>query len=45
MRINTNIGALNAYNNLENTNANLNASLAQLLLQINWRGGNGLVIG
>ena len=30
MRINTNIGALNAYNNLENTNSNLNASLAKL---------------
>ena len=30
MRINTNIGALNAYNNLENTNNNLNDSLAKL---------------
>jgi flagellin len=30
MRINTNIGALNAYNNLENTNSALNASLAKL---------------
>ena len=30
MRINTNIMALNAYNNLENTNGNLNASLAKL---------------
>src|SRR6185437_4528400 len=30
MRINTNIGALNAYNNLENTNGALNDSLAKL---------------
>src|ERR1700690_89786 len=30
MRINTNIGSLNAYNNLENTNSDLNASLAKL---------------
>src|SRR4051794_32735399 len=30
MRINTNIMALNAYNNLENTNGNLNSSLAKL---------------
>ena len=30
MRINTNIGALNAYNNLENTTNNLNDSLAKL---------------
>ena len=30
MRINTNIMALNAYNNLESTNGNLNASLAKL---------------
>jgi flagellin len=30
MRINTNIMALNAYNNLENTNSNLNSSLAKL---------------
>jgi flagellin len=30
MRINTNIGALNAYNNLENTTNNLNESLAKL---------------
>ena len=30
MRINTNIMALNAYNNLENTSANLNSSLAKL---------------
>ena len=30
MRINTNIMALNAYNNLENTNGDLNSSLAKL---------------
>ena len=30
MRINTNIMALNAYNNLENTSSNLNSSLAKL---------------
>ena len=30
MRINTNIMALNAYNNLENTNGSLNSSLAKL---------------
>ena len=30
MRINTNIMALNAYNNLENTSTNLNSSLAKL---------------
>ena len=30
MRINTNIGALNAYNNLEATNSRLNSSLAKL---------------
>jgi flagellin len=30
MRINTNIMALNAYNNLENTSNNLNSSLAKL---------------
>ena len=30
MRINTNIMALNAYNNLENTSGNLNSSLAKL---------------
>jgi len=30
MRINTNIMALNAYNNLENTSGNLSASLSKL---------------
>ena len=30
MRINTNIMALNAYNNLENTSANLTSSLEKL---------------